>query len=147
MGNFKGDVLAFARRSNMTLDEAHRGIAIKLFSSVVDTTPVDSGQLRGNWNISTGTPNEFTGNAPDPTGSITNGKIRSHKMGLGDRTFLTNAMPYAEVAEYGMWSGPTDLVNSSGYSRKASVGMVRKNMLRIDAIVRGEVPKAKRKRK
>lgn len=142
--NFSGNVEAFARKCGRTLDQTHRAVTIELFSSVVLTTPVDEGALRGNWNISTGEPDRSTNpNNVDPSGDATVSKIRGHAMKIGDKTYLTNAMPYAEVAEYGMWNGPTDKVTSAGYSRKAPAGMVRKNMARVQAILRKAVASAR----
>lgn len=146
-GSFKADLQRFAKKTGATLDQAHRAICIELFTSVIMDTPVDQGTLRANWNVSTNKPDMKTGSATDPTGSLASGRVRGHSMKAGDRTYLTNAMPYAEVAEYGLWSGPTDKVTGSGFSRKAPAGMVRKNMARVESIVRRGVQSARRKAK
>mgnify|MGYP000551108017 CR=1 FL=1 len=55
---------------------------------------------------------------------------------FGDSVYLTNNLPYAKVAEYGEWKGPTDKVTSDGFSKKASKGMVRKNAMRFARILK-----------
>ncbi len=52
--------------------------------------------------------------------------------------FLTNNLPYAEVAEFGGWKGPTEKVTDEGYSRQSPAGMVRKNVVRFNQLIRVE---------
>jgi hypothetical protein len=147
---FASDISKFAKKFGLTLDEAHRGIAIKLFTSVVMDTPVDSGALRGAWNISEGEPDESVNNSKDPSGSVLVARISSQVGRAGSVSVMTNPLPYAQVVEYGLYpTGSAHKANSKvtpqGFSKKAPAGMVRRNIARIQQIVREAVSKAKRK--
>lgn len=149
-GTFTADMGKFAKKFKLTLDEAHRGIVIKLFSSVVLDTPVDKGQLRGNWNVSTGSPDLSTSAKLDPSGGSVLSAINANPGKAGEESFLANSLPYAGVAEYGQWgTGNADeddsKVTPQGFSKKAPAGMVRKNVARIQLIVKQSVARAKGK--
>ena len=49
--SFASDLRKFAERANKSLDDTCRAVAIKWFSSTVMGTPVDTGRLRGNWQM------------------------------------------------------------------------------------------------
>ena len=114
--------------------EEMQAITTELFGSVIEDTPVDKGGLRANWQPSSATPATGTINSTDGSGVVRDVKDFLSKFDFMKQDFvvyLTNNLPYANVAEYGGWNGPTDLVNSDGYSRKAPGGMVRKNLIRV----------------
>ena len=119
---FAADLRKFAERTNKSLDDTCRGVAIKWFSSTVMSTPVDTGRLRGNWLVSQGSPITAELARFDKSGSIVQGEIVQSVGGVGTVNYLTNNLPYAERIEY-------------GWSNQAPSGMVRVNFARIKAII------------
>jgi hypothetical protein len=134
--SFEGDIIRFTKKTEKEADKIRRGIIIKLFSAVIDDTPVDTGRLRGNWQTSVGSPKNTTLQKTDKGGNQAKTKIISNLGKFGDKVHLTNNLPYAKVAEYGEWNGPTDKVTGDGYSKKAPAGMVRKNAVRFQRILK-----------
>jgi len=120
---FAADLRKFAERTNKSLDDICRGVAIKWFSSTVMSTPVDTGRLRGNWLVSQGSPITAELARFDKSGSIVQGEIVQSVGGVGTVNYLVNNLPYAERIEYDCWSN------------QAPSGMVRVNFARIKAII------------
>ena len=117
---FSREVTLFAKKAESSTDKAVRAITFSLFREVVQRTPVDTGRLKGNWQVSQGAPaTGTTETSSDPTAAIAGGIG-----GLGSTTFLTNNLPYAQRIEYDGWS-----------SVKAPAGMVRVSFARINTIV------------
>lgn len=145
--SFRADLERYAKKVGRSLDATHKAIVIEFFSAVIMDTPVDEGTLRGNWNISTGIPNTSVNvNLKDKTGSKTKAKVRSHPSKAGTVTYLTNGLPYAMVAEMGLWgTGPYATIKTTrdGYSVQAPYGMVRRNMARIQSNITASVQRAR----
>lgn len=120
---FAADLRKFAERTNKSLDDTCRGVAIKWFSSTVMSTPVDTGRLRGNWMITQEHPGYSTIDRFDKSGNAVTAEITQTVGGVGAVNYLTNNLPYAERIEYGRWS------------KQAPSGMVRVNFARIKAII------------
>ena len=91
-------------------------------SAVVDDIPVDTGALRGGWQIGkTGQP--MISDTPlDPTGAATKAllirKIRYLPIHMDWDIWFGNGKPYASVIEY------------EGHSKQAPNGMLRRNIAR-----------------
>jgi hypothetical protein len=134
--SFESDIIRFTNKSEKEADKIRRAVIIKLFSSVVDDTPVDTGRLRGNWLTSVNKPRDEVLIQNDKNGNYSKNKILNNLGKFGDKVHFTNNLPYAKVAEYGEWNGPTDKVNSSGFSKKSPRGMVRKNAIRFQKILK-----------
>lgn len=75
-----------------------KAIKIELFSGVVADTRVDTGRLRGNWQIQEGTAAKGEVDTLDPTGSAVTADINS-KSSEDGVTYFTNNLPYAKVYE------------------------------------------------
>ena len=108
---------------------AVRGIAIDLFNDVINTSPVDTGRFRNNWNSSVGKPDLSTTEETDKTGNAAKAKVYSVVMNykLGEQSlFLCNSLPYAEVLEYGRANGKPGSI-------QAPHGMVRVSIARMNA--------------
>lgn len=115
---------AYITRFNGRIGTFKKGVLIKLFSSVIRDTPVDSGRLRGNWTFSKTTPPEaFIDSDANPT-PVVSQAILSQVGPEDDSYFLANSMPYCNRIEYEGWS-----------HTKAPEGMVRKNIIRIASIL------------
>ena len=121
---FAREVTLFAKKAEASTDKAVRAITFSLFREVVQRTPVDTGRLKGNWQVSQGAAATGTTDATDATGANTIAVIAGGIGGLGTVTFLTNNLPYAQRIEYDGWS-----------SVKAPAGMVRVSFARINTIV------------
>ena len=134
--SFESDIIRFTNKTEAEADKIRRAVITKLFSSVIDDSPVDTGRLRANWQTSVGKPKNDTLSGKDKNGGRSKARILSNLGKFGDSVHLTNNLPYAKVAEYGNWNGPTDKVTSSGYSRKSPRGMLRKNAMRFQLILK-----------
>lgn len=139
--SFEGDIIEFTNKSIAEADKIRRAVIIELFSAVIDDTPVDTGRLRGNWLTSVNKPREDVLVQNDPNGTRAKNKIINNLGAFGDSVYLSNNLPYANVAEYGEWNGPTDKVNSQGFSKQAPAGMVRKNAIRFQQVFKREASK------
>ena len=122
--------------------EEMSAIVTELFGGVILDTPVDKGGLRANWQPSSATPATGTINSTDGSGVVRDVKDFISKFDFTKKDFviyLTNNLPYASVAEYGGWNGPTELVTSDGYSRKQPNGMVRQNMVKVSQNLKARI--------
>jgi len=132
-----------ARRLNKRVETVVREAAFEIFSKVVARTPVgETGRLRGNWNISLGSPDysvsDVGGSGPDLQGVLFN-------MPAGSVVWLSNALPYAAVVEYGWFPNPPKHGTGktrNGYSTQAPGGMVRISVREFDMAVRRAANKA-----
>tara|TARA_R110001599_G_scaffold339851_1_gene559709 strand:- start:9868 stop:10260 length:393 start_codon:yes stop_codon:yes gene_type:complete len=111
-------------------DEDRKAITIKLFNSVILDTPVDTGRARGNWQCTQNSPAPGETDRQDRSGSLAQNEVL--EVILSSQTdsavYLTNNLPYAQKLEF-------------GYSGQAPEGMVRKNMARIQQILRETLSK------
>lgn len=116
------DLRKFAERCGKSLDDTCRSVARKWFSSTVMSTPVDTGRLRGNWQMTLGAPAAGVTDVTDKSGQMTVAAITQQVGGVGKVNYLVNNLPYAESIEY-------------GHSKLAPQGMVRINFIRIKSII------------
>lgn len=123
MGKFSADVKAWGDKALKEFEDLRRAVILDLFSSVILDSPVDTGRLRGNWQIGT-TAIKGELSVLDPSGNETTAKVENFVKGQDAEresvTVLTNNLPYAYRIEYDGWS-----------HTKAPQGMVRKNFIRI----------------
>lgn len=122
--SFGLQVHKFAKKTGMTLEEAHSGIIIALFSAVILDTPVDTGQARANWNTSATNPDTSVTQNTDADGTASISRISRNMGKIGGVTWLSNSLPYIQRLEYEAWSA------------QAPEGMVRRNVARINNIVK-----------
>lgn len=136
---FKADVERWAEKTGETIETVQRNIVLELFISVILDTPVLTGRLRANWQISSDNPatdiveseataasSESKSREDSVRGSITIKAVNDVVGFLSNRTpkknfdiYLSNNLPYAYRIEY------------DGWSKKAPQGMVRRNIIRI----------------
>lgn len=90
-------------------------IGMYCLRGIVQKSPVDTGRFRGNWIVSTGSPDLRTKAQTDKSGSasITNGanKISSFDFKKQSTIYIQNNLPYANRLE-------------NGWSKQAPKGMV-----------------------
>lgn len=129
--SFASDIAKFAKLTNASLDETGRAIALELFSSVIKDTPVDTGRARGSWQTSLGAPKdgEVSRNGDGP--ALAEVASETAKFGMGKLIYLANNLPYIYRLEFDAWS------------KQAPSGMARKNVARIQSIVRKAVAENK----
>ena len=121
---FSAGVKRWTNKVRGKVENFRKQVTIELFSSVILDTPVLTGRLRGNWQISFGSPSSGTVEITDPNGGKAIRKVEELASGLPEgrdqAVYLTNNLPYAYRIEYDGWS-----------HTKAPEGMVRKNFIRI----------------
>jgi len=110
------------------IEKLQRAAVLELFSSVIKSTPVDTGRLRGNWQATMGAPAsgvvEVLAGATTPKGTVPPelesqvGAVVAKLSGDGS-VYLANNLPYAARIEF------------EGHSKQAPRGMVRVNLVRI----------------
>ena len=136
MASFEDQVRAFASRANMSVERTVKGTAIKLFSAVIKSSPVDTGRFRANWTAAGVQPSTVTTDMTDKSGSAATGAMVNYINSAKGQTVFTmaNNLPYAHVIEYGGYPG--DGPNTvGGFSKQAPQGVVRVNVARFDAIL------------
>lgn len=123
---FGDDIAKFNSKAMAKADEERRSITITLFNGIISDTPVDTGILRGNWQITENQPATSTLNRTDKNNTVAQGDVLSFMVGSKGRdsvVYMTNNLPYAHRIEF------------DGYSQKAPQGMVRRNIARVNSIV------------
>lgn len=137
MSDFTLDVRRFASQFDGGAEEAIRGTAISLFSSIIRSSPVDEGRFRGNWFASGEQIDRSTISAVRPENQAISTMIQKIN-GLQDWSdfTLTNNLPYSEVIEFGGYrEGPNTV---GGFSRQAPSGVLRVNVSRFNDLIERE---------
>ena len=109
------DLAALAAKTGLRMDTVIRKATYDLFSSAVRMSPVDTGRLRANWNVSYGTP-DASESASTNTGRGASEAAKALTLPVGGVVYLTNGLPYARRLEY-------------GWSKQAPYGMIRYSVL------------------
>jgi hypothetical protein len=131
MGAFASQISRYKLTTEMKIERVRRAIIIELFSSVIMSTPVLTGRLRGNWQATVGHPatEEIVARGEGvPQGSVPPemmAEINQVALSIhhSDKSaFLRNNLPYARRVEYEGWS-----------QIKAPQGMLRLNVVRVVA--------------
>ena len=136
MASFEDQMRAFARLANMSVEKTVKGTAIKLFSAVIKSSPVDTGRFRANWTAAGVQPSTVTTDMTDKSGAAATGAMVNYINSTKAQTVFTlaNNLPYAHVIEYGGYPG--DGPNTvGGFSKQAPQGVVRVNVARFEAIL------------
>lgn len=140
MADFAIQVSKWGHKALNDFERIRRRAIVALFSSVILGSPVDTGRMRGNWQISSRVPASGTVDVVDQSGKATIRKVEDFvKQGLLDKdqvTYLTNNLPYSYSIEFGGYSGPTEKVRGDGFLKQAPKGMVRENTLRISNLLK-----------
>lgn len=129
-GKFSNQLGRFGIDSVEKFNRLKRNVAIRLFKSVIMDTPVLTGRLRANWQVSLNNPDLTVTEAKDASGGTAiKAVISIAKTADGDDSiWLSNSLPYAYRIEYDGWS-----------HTKAPEGMVRKNVQRFRALLQEEL--------
>jgi len=111
---------------NKRTEKMVRGTIIGCASRIIKRTPVDEGTLRGNWQPSIDRPVNTTINRTDKAGQAVSADIRreGQRLNIGAVFYMTNNLPYAARIEF------------DGWSKQASAGMMRIEVLETAAAIR-----------
>lgn len=117
--SFSKTVDMWATKTPQQLNKVKQTVSLRLFAAVIKDTPVLEGTLRGDWQVTIGTPAQ--------TRAATQVSIEAFigSTQLKDKLFLTNNMPYVYGIEFLGWS-----------KKKAPQGMMRKNAMRFNSILK-----------
>ena len=117
------------------VEKAMRGTAIQVFSSIVESTPVDEGRARASWVATGQKPSTKLTTNEDTSGSATIEAIKSTVLSIKDYSSftLTSNLPYIIPLEFGLYGDGDKTV--SGFSKQAPAGMLRINMNRANKIL------------
>lgn len=87
-----------------SLTDAVQYIGFEAINKIDKRTPVDTGRLRGNWNMSVGAPDTTVRETTDKSGGATVARnsavVESYPEQGFPPMFLQNNLPYAEVREH-----------------------------------------------
>lgn len=127
------DLRRFAQKSNQKMETVIKSSLIRVGSSIVVKSPVDTGRFKNNWLSAYGTIDTTVTQAVDLSGSAAIGRLTEKASGVnvGETFYFTNSLPYAERLEY------------EGWSEQAKAGMVRVSVASWESIVADEVAKAR----
>lgn len=128
------DLSEWVRKAKGNVGKVKRGAALRLFSSVVLKTPVDTGRARGNWQPSVGTAQSGTSENADKSGAgviaeIQNAAEKWARSEQDEAIYLVNNLPYIQALE-------------EGHSTQAPHGMVRTTLLEFPGAVEDAVREA-----
>ena len=129
-GTLTVDLNKILNKSMTNASQIARAIAIELETRVVQKSPVDTGRLRGNWNLGINSVNT-TQYSEDRSGNQSNTRAIGalSKFKVGDTIWITNNLPYVAKLEYGLYgNGPKTV---GGYSRQAPQGFIRITYLEV----------------
>ena len=112
--DFRKGLTGFEADMLREIDLRIRKIGLELLKKLIDKTPVDTGHLRHNWQvtINTQTDTELPGEDTGGIATFNREKVKLTNLGYGPLVVFQNPAPYAERIE-------------TGTSKQAPQGMVR----------------------
>lgn len=122
--SFSAAVARWGIDALVRVDQVRRASALELFSLVIDATPVDTGRLRGNWQVSINSPVTSETSRLDKSGGLAKAEALANLGSLVDIVYMTNNLPYVEAIEF------------DGHSAQAPSGMFRLSVMRWEEIVK-----------
>lgn len=128
----------FAAKVKLDLETVARKATLDVFGAVVLKSPVDSGRFRANTNVSYGAPDQ-TVTASTNAGRAQTELAKIMSLPVGGVMYITNALPYAAVLEYGGYPNPPKNPTgktAGGYSIQAPKGMFRISALEFNDYVK-----------
>lgn len=123
--SFEKQVREFALKAEKQAYTKVRKVCIDLVAELDKTTPRDTGRLANNWQASSNRPAQ--GELNRTSGAFAANAVATANA-YGNIFYIVNNLPYAAVAEYGLWGtgeGATERTTRDGYSVQAPYGFVR----------------------
>jgi hypothetical protein len=137
MDNFMDVINGWIEETEQKIDDTLQTIVLKLGESVVTLSPVDTGNFKGNWQLSIDSTTTSSLLREDPSGFTTLADMarKVNSFTAGQIAYIQNHVLYGYDLEYGTYNGPTDKVTDDGFSRQAPEGMLRITVARFARIV------------
>jgi hypothetical protein len=135
--SFNLELKNFTNKAEKNSEKIFRATAISLFGRIIKRTPVDSGRLKGNWQVDVNQP--ATGNVENidatPVKAMSGGSAIKIQAGIGkpslsDTIYMVNNLPYAKTIE-------------GGSSTQAPSGMVAVSLTEFKRVLKEEAAKVK----
>jgi len=134
LADFASQIRAFSDKAlanaNFVVQEATAGIA----AALVERTPIDKTALRANWQFTAGAPGgetDYTLEDHSPGGTETASQLAAQirEVPAGGVTFVTNALDYMPLIEYGLYTNIHGNKRNSqktvdGFSTQAPAGVI-----------------------
>lgn len=142
---FAVDVSNWVEKAQLNNEEVVRSTAIKLFSAIIVSSPIDEGTFRNNWFVSGVSPSTEvnpTDTAGSDAGAISELTADVKRLKGWDSITFTNNLPYARVIEYGGFKGSGPNI-TGGFSKQAPAGVVRVNATRFQSLINEEAAKVR----
>lgn len=98
MAKFGAQLRAFAEKTGERLEDVDVGFKLSVFNRAVSYTRVDTGRMRGNWQVSTGAPARGETGKLQPV-SVALDPAEAAKILPFTVTYLSNNVPYILVWE------------------------------------------------
>ena len=108
MGQFSLDLSRAVAKAKGRTELVVKRTVLELFSKVIYKSAVDTGRFKGAWVSSQGSYSATPPTTLDKSGSATVGRMRAAVMAMplnGSTIYLTNAVPYSLILEYGRANG------------------------------------------
>lgn len=118
MSNFTLDMSKYGEKTIKQIDQFVRKTAIDLTTSIIKSTPVDTGRARANWFVSFESAIEDTTTDTNSAKALSNATNTLLKDKIGKYIYIQNNLDYIAGLEYGK-------------SKQAIKGMVRINVERF----------------
>jgi len=131
--SFASDLRRFANLTSQKMETVVKASLVRIGTSVVVKSPVDTGRFRSNWLAAYGTADTTVSMSVDPSGQSSINRLKMSVQGLTFREYFyfTNSLPYAKGLEY-------------GDSMQAPSGMVRVSVAAWENILADEIRKVAR---
>lgn len=120
----------WVKQTNKDAEKAFRAMCLQLFAGIVVRTPVDTGRLRGNWQISLNNP--VAGDLDRTANPTAEERSKLDAANLGTSVYLHNNLPYAERIEF------------YNHSQQSPNGMVRVTLTEFEQALRRAAQEASR---
>lgn len=131
---FKDQLKRFGEKVEAVITEIPKETTKELRNRVAARTPILTGRASGSWNASVNTPNDTT--KPEtymnPSGAPTDGIVDVDSGQLGDKYYVSNAIPYLPAL-------------NAGSSRKAPAGFIEQTVADLPVILPAVVRRVKAK--
>lgn len=103
MDGFVQALKNFATETSSTLDYISKEVVIDIGVRVIRITPVKTGRLKGNWQMTVGAPSNKSLVRYDPTGveTIDDLKSKVNMFSAGEVAYIVNNLTYARYIEEG----------------------------------------------
>jgi hypothetical protein len=127
MADFMSVIEGWQADTEERVDSILQKTTIMIGESLVMLTPVDTGRLRGNWQLTIDRTSNNSLIRYDQDGQSTINDIATDAKTFtaGQMAYIQNHVLYGNDIEWGLYNGPTAKVTDEGFSRQAPQGIVR----------------------